>query len=267
MSAVTTANGPATTTGVVSFIVPPADETVEVYFHINADPVTGERKTNSTRANRAIPIENLRGKEDSVTLDTAGFQYFHAPTVHKSFVNDDQIRKEYYPESIELIKRLTGASRVEIFDHSTSLVSSTISSSSSITNWHDVGYIAIRRRIPGQIDDSPDNRQPVPNAHVDQTTNPAIARVHRHLPASEAPELLKKRFQIINLWRPISHPAWDWPLALCDYSSVDTAKDTVPVALIFPDRKGETLGIKYSENYKWKYLYGMTPDEIVLIKW
>jgi len=91
--------------------------------------------------------------------------------------------------------------------------------------------------------------------------------VHRHLPPSEVPELLKKRFQIINLWRPISHPAWDWPLALCDYRSVNTVKDTVPISLIYPDTKGETLGIKYSEDYKWKYLYGMTPDEMVLIKW
>ena len=44
-------------------------------------------------------------------------------------------------------------------------------------------------------------------------------------------------------------------------------KDTFPVALIFPDRKGETLGLKYNENHNWKYLHGMTPEEIVLIKW
>lgn len=43
--------------------------------------------------------------------------------------------------------------------------------------------------------------------------------------------------------------------------------DTFPVALIFPKREGETLGVKYNPNHKWKYLHGMTPDEIVLIKW
>lgn len=117
------------------------------------------------------------------------------------------------------------------------------------------------------VDDSPDNRQPAAQAHVDQTTKASIARVHRHLPAEEAPELLKHRFQIINLWRPISHPAWDWPLALCDYRSVNPEKDTVPVTLVYPDREGETLGVKYSENYRWKYLRGMTPEEGVLIKW
>ena len=56
-------------------------------------------------------------------------------------------------------------------------------------------------------------------------------------------------------------------MALCDHRSVDVEKDTVPVERRLPDRVGETMGIKYNENLKWKYLYGMTPDEIVLIKW
>ena len=127
--------------------------------------------------------------------------------------------------------------------------------------------LAIRRRRPGEADDSADRRQPVSQVHVDQTTASAIARVHRHLPASEVPKLLENRFQIINLWRPIATPTLDWPLALCDYRSIDLKHEVIPVKLIFPDREGETLGVKYSENHKWKYLSGMTPEEFVLIKW
>ena len=91
--------------------------------------------------------------------------------------------------------------------------------------------------------------------------------VRRHLPAEDAPELLKHRFQIINLWRPINHAAWDWPLALCDYRSIDVQKDLVPTTLRYPDRDGETLSVRYNPNHKWKYLKGMEPDEFVLIKW
>ena len=90
--------------------------------------------------------------------------------------------------------------------------------------------------------------------------------MRRHLP-EEAEERLKKRFQLINLWRPISHVAYDWPLALCDFRSVNPGRDTFPVSLIYPDRAGETMGVQYSPDYKWKYFYGMTPEEIVLIKW
>ena len=127
--------------------------------------------------------------------------------------------------------------------------------------------IAIRRRRPGVVDDSPQKRQPVPQVHVDQTAASATARVHRHLPAEDAPELLKHRFQIINLWRPIGQPAWDWPLALCDYRSVDPKQDLIPTRLIYPDREGETFGVKYNPNHRWKYLKGMSPEEFVLIKW
>jgi len=103
----------------------------------------------------------------------------------------------------------------------------------------------IRRRRPGETD-THGRHQPVAQVHVDQTATTFIAKVHRHLPAPDVPKLLERRFQIINLWRPIAVPAVDWPLALCDYRSFDLIKDKFPVALIFPswnDTSG--LLIKY----------------------
>ncbi|KAG6819920.1 hypothetical protein H0H93_007391 [Arthromyces matolae] len=233
---------PYTVTTSVNFFLAPANPGERAYNYINVDPGTGDRKKNYDIETKDISVENVRGKEGDYTLDTAGFQLVHGPASHKSFEDDEEIQREYYPESIELIKSVTGASKAVIFDHT------------------------IRRRRPGQIDDTPSKRQPVSQAHVDQTTKASIDRVHRHLPANEAPELLKRRFQIINIWRPISHPALDWPLGLCDYRSVDPANDTIPIALIYPDREGETLGVKYNPEQKWKYFRGMTPDEAVLIK-
>jgi hypothetical protein len=102
--------------------------------------------------------------------------------------------------------------------------------------------------------------------HVDQTTKESIACVERHLPANEVSALLKRRFQIINLWRPISHPALNWPLAFCDFRSVDL-EDTFPVDLVYPDRQGQAMSVSYNPNQKWKYFRAMTPDEMVLFKW
>ena len=103
--------------------------------------------------------------------------------------------------------------------------------------------------------------------HVDQTTESAVGRVRRHLPAEDVEGLLQRRFQIINLWRPIHHAALDWPLALCDFNSVDRNRDLVPHTLKYPDRDGETYGVQWNENHQWKYVRGMTPEEGVLIKW
>ncbi|KAI0739350.1 hypothetical protein C8Q80DRAFT_1111275 [Daedaleopsis nitida] len=212
------------------------------YIYVNADPSTGRRQRNWDIAPHKVSIENIRGKEDTVSLDTTGFQYFRHQAQHTTFENSEVIKKEYYPESIELVKRLTGASRAVIFDHT------------------------IRRRRPGEKD-TRQNRQPVYQVHIDQKTpESAVARVHRHMPAEDVPRLLAGRFQIINLWRPIAHPAYDWPLALCDYRTVDRAHDLVPTALKYPDRDGQTSRVRYNPDSKWMYLRGMQPEELVLIK-
>ncbi|KAG1810574.1 uncharacterized protein BJ212DRAFT_1484152 [Suillus subaureus] len=116
---------------------------------------------------------------------------------HISFLNDDEIEHGYYPESIDFIKRVTGATSIVIFDHH------------------------IRRHRPGEAHDNPQKLQPISLVHVDQTTASSIARVHRHLPSTEALSLLRRRFQIVNLWRPIPHAAVDRPIAPCDFRSVD----------------------------------------------
>ncbi|KAL0566805.1 hypothetical protein V5O48_015201 [Marasmius crinis-equi] len=190
---------------------------------------------------RIVQFENVRGNEHIYTLDESGFYFGNHPSDYKSFRNDEEIEKEYYPESIDLIKRLTGAIKVVLFDHT------------------------VRRR-EGAPGFDPVKRGPVPHVHVDQSSSAAHSRVHRHLPEDEAEERLKRRFQIINLWRPISHPAFDWPLGLCDFRSVDREKDFVPLDLIWPDRTGQTLGVRYNPEHKWKYLKGMTPNECILIK-
>jgi hypothetical protein len=251
-----------TVTTELHYFVPPTDGS-KPYTHVNVDTTTGLRPQNWTKEPRQVEIENIRGREDSVSLDTTGFQYHRRPQKYTSFANDEEIEREYYPESIAIVKELTGASRIVPFDHSAyhlSLFNSVIISLTFIAK-------AIRRQRPGEIDDSPQKRQPVSLVHVDQTADSAVARVHRHLPASDVPELLKHRFQIINLWRPIDHEAWDWPLALCDYRSIDPQNDLVPTTLVYPDREGETSSVKYNPNHRWKYLKGMAPDEFVLIKW
>lgn len=107
----------------------------------------------------------------------------------------------------------------------------------------------------------------MPSVHVDQTPAAAEARVRRHLPESLVPELLSKRYQIINIWRPIHHAANDWPLALCDFSSVDTKKDLVPTTLIYPDREGETYSVLHNDAHQWKYFKDVKTNEVILIKW
>ena len=106
-------------------------------------------------------------------------------------------------------------------------------------------------------------RGPVQRVHIDQSYSAAKSRVPHHLP-EEAEKLLKGRYQIINVWRPIK-PIFKDPLAVADASSVPE-EDLVPIALIYPNRQGETYSVRPNKEHKWYFLYGQTPKEVTLIK-
>ena len=107
-------------TTTINHSIPPADGIRAIQSTVKLDPISGERERNYTRRAREVQVENIRGREGTVGLDTAGFQFYTSPTKYKGeFLDDEEIKREYYPESEELIKKLTGASKVVIFDHST----------------------------------------------------------------------------------------------------------------------------------------------------
>jgi hypothetical protein len=87
--------------------------------------------------------------------------------------------------------------------------------------------------------------------------------VRYHLP-DEADELLQKRFQIINVWRPIKTVLKD-PLGVADAHTV-AESDLIGAALIYPQRKGETYVVKPNPAHRWYFKYAQRPDEVTLIK-
>lgn len=133
----------------------------------------------------------------------------------------------------------TGASKVFIFDHT------------------------IRRVPKSENPNAFSLRGPVQRVHIDQSYEASANRVTYHLP-DEAPTLLKGRYQIINVWRPIK-PIYKDPLAVADAHSVPDS-DLVPTKLIYPDREGETYSVKANKAHQWYFRYGQTPDIVTLIK-
>ncbi|KAI9833051.1 MAG: hypothetical protein M1819_003884 [Sarea resinae] len=195
---------------------------------------------------RTLPVHDIRGSEHAYTLDRTGFQVVGHESREKDFVDDDEIKEIYYPEVEQILKETTGASKVFIFDHT------------------------IRRPAANSSPQTPEEAQhaaalrgPVQRVHIDQSYAAAPARVRHHLP-DEAAELLRGRFQIINVWRPIKAIYKD-PLGVADANSVADA-DLVPLKLIYPDREGETYTVKANDAHRWHYLYGQRPDEVLLIK-
>ncbi|MBV9118280.1 MAG: hypothetical protein JOY63_13060 [Acetobacteraceae bacterium] len=100
--------------------------------------------------------------------------------------------------------------------------------------------------------------------HNDHTVNSAPRRARDHLGA-EADELLKRRFGIVNVWRPIRGPVLDSPLALCDAQSFTDA-DLIASDLVYPHVRGETSSVEFKPGHRWYYFSEQRADEALLIR-
>jgi len=221
----------------LQYLEPMADKPRSLEY----EPPVGVAHTTAVYREHTVDIRDVRPVAAALSLEHEGFQLLNAPTSVTDFADEEVIRTRYYDEAIALLKEQTGASRVVVFDHT------------------------IRRRVSGVMDRAKGiPRQPVPRVHNDYTVKSGPQRV-RDLLGDEADELLKKRFAVINVWRPIRGPVYDAPLAITDASSV-AESDLVATDLIYPDRTGEIYYVKFNPQHKWFYAPAMRRDEVLLIK-
>jgi len=64
-----------------------------------------------------VAIRNGRKERSKFSLDTNGFLLTEHETAVKDFYDSDEVKSVYYPEVERLLKRVTGAERVVVFDH------------------------------------------------------------------------------------------------------------------------------------------------------
>ncbi len=183
---------------------------------------------------RSVRIHDGRGMLDQLSLDRQGFELRRYQTAVTNFYDQDEVRAVYYPEVERLLGAAAGATRVVAFEH-------------------DVRRAARRK--------ARDVRDPVRVVHDDYTEKSAPERVRLYLSA-EADALLRHRYAVINVWRPIKGPVLDTPLAVCDAQSL-AAKDIVPTE---SGVKHEVYLFNFSPQHRWFYFPRMRTDEALLLK-
>jgi hypothetical protein len=189
-----------------------------------------------------VVVTDVSGDEDQYSLDSHGFQYVRHRSDEKYFTDDSKIRDVYYKECEQLLKSVTGARSVHIFNHKVRR---------GPTQWHHLGLKNLA------------NRGPVTKTHVDQSYDGAELRLRWEFP-EDADELVKRRYQIINIWRPIKTIVKD-PIAVADSKSVPDA-DLVGAVMVEDDFHGESWVVRHSPDHQWYYKNRMTPEDVLLIK-
>jgi hypothetical protein len=193
----------------------------------------GQNETHRVRLHNGRP---LAGRFE---FEREGFRFVPHQTRVADFFDEHEIRRVYYPECEALIREVSGAKRVVVFDHTL-------------------------RTASNQQRETQKIRDIVSRVHNDYTEWSGPQRV-RDIMGAEAAALLQGRFAIIQVWRPINHPVESHPLAICDAQTVKSDRLVVNERH-YQDRVGQTYAITYDPEQRWYWFPRMRPDEALVFK-
>ncbi len=211
------------------------------------------------------PIGDARPQRERFTLDSHGFVLADHVSAVKDFRDKDAVDAVYPAEVVEAVKAITGASRV------------------APMGWmvRTSGDLSERKLEPRKYAHQGGVQPPASDAHVDMTPDRAesMARAIYARSFPDGPGF--KRFIASSFWRTFSEPPQDWPLAVCDGSSVRADEGTPNTMFIvdaLPSQEdmlaeipGEDQAIaaaifRHSPDHRWWYFSNMTRDEAILLK-
>lgn len=198
---------------------------------------------------RTVTIEDARPIQHEVSLDREGFALVRGQTRVGDFFDPAQVREIYMRELEALLKEITGAAKV-------------VASPGSVLRRSE--------RSPGFGQNG--STVPARFAHCDYSANHEGSAfwIERMLAPDEAKARLSRHFAIYNLWRVLSEPPQDAPLAVCDARSV-AREDIVWSDCVIdppgaPELKFENAVFHYSPEHCWCYFPAMTRDEVLVFK-
>jgi hypothetical protein len=200
-------------------------------------PGANDRRSGGRPDPRRVTLHN--GRRRDFTLERDGFRFTRHDTEVADFFDEAEVRRIYYPEMEALVKAQSGATRVVVFDH-------------TLRTADDAAREA--RKI----------REVVPRVHNDYTEWSGPQRVRDLLP-DEADDLLRRRFAIVQVWRPIRYPVETFPLAICDARTL-SPEDLVISERRYPDRVGQTYAITYNPDHVWYWFPRMRREEALVFK-
>jgi hypothetical protein len=207
-------------------------------FHCEYAP-HGNEETNVEFVEHVVEIADVRRLSRPLRLEVEGAAVFRHRSDVRCFYDGDELRRVGYPEAAALVRSITGATDVVVFDHN------------------------IRGRADRAVAPTAgDVRAPVFQIHTDFTGKSAELRAAAVLGTARVAD---RRMVAINVWRPIVGPLRDCPLAICDASSVEE-RDLLATDLLYPDRTGQIYYVAFNPAHRWYYAPDMQTDEVWVFK-
>ena len=182
--------------------------------------------------------------QDAPRLEREGFARVPHRSALRDFLRAEAIAETHYGELEELIRSLTGARAAYALPHP-----------------------VMRSNAPVVTDLTVEGTAGV--IHIDYTAGSAQAAARAALAHAGIEQMPPGRMAAYTVWRSITPPPQDHPLALCDLRSLHAA-DFVTAdshgASGSPDEDAEFSLLRYGEGQLWGYFPDLTVDEVVVFK-
>ncbi|WP_300063720.1 CmcJ/NvfI family oxidoreductase [uncultured Roseobacter sp.] len=182
-------------------------------------------------ASTKVKVSDARGLVHETSFHKDAVAFAASPTSVAFTQHDTRWQADYDAELTDFLTNELPAQEVVIFDHTI------------------------------RVDDPDAVREPARNVHSDYSPEGATQRLVDVLGAEKAAEWSGGHYAFINVWRPIEAPINSAPLGFILPSSV-SPEDWILLDLIYPDRKGQIMGLAANPDHHWIYMSKMTPDEV-----
>ncbi|PVH93911.1 hypothetical protein DM02DRAFT_603318 [Periconia macrospinosa] len=242
----------------------PEHDTIKPYA-LRYQPDDDLPRTNFVAEKREIEVRDVRDWQDDLDFDRCGFKImpFQTSMHHDEYTDAKKIKEVYLPELRDRVQSALGAAHVYVLDYAVRSRSAAFPYSEGPQR-EDVAYQPIHMAHIGKCRSA--FILPVANlVCVDMTVDEAT-RLINYLYGKDATQVLKAPWHIVTVWQPLRGPVRDWPIGVCDASSVAHDDDTLASDIVFPDHYTENVQVHYSPKHKWYYVSEQQPHEALLFK-
>jgi hypothetical protein len=194
-----------------------------------------------------VEIRDARALRTEPSLEVNGFTLVKHATEVSDFKDRDAAAEIYRPEIEDLILRLTGADKVIV--------------SNAVLRWSERAgdTTAFINSRPGRF------------VHVDYSRESFDDFARTHLgDGADIDSRLRRRYVAYNIWRVLTPPPQDVPLAICDARAANPDDVTQGEAVIdapgMPEMRFGSSLYHANPDHQWFYFSDMQQDEALVFK-
>ncbi|KAG4418992.1 hypothetical protein IFR04_007853 [Cadophora malorum] len=199
-------------------------------------------QTNMTNESFPIQIQNVRNLQVPNSFDDFGFAVAKLDDkwTAAQFRDEIIVKERFYPQVERILKKqFPDAIAVRVIEHNLRKRDMRFSGTEEIS----------------------ETVQPATCVHADYSLEAAEKTARAFYKDVEF-----GRLATINFWTSFQGPGNDWPLALCDYRTIDYDTEAIAADRVYHNRFTENQRYYHSPEHKWFYVKDLGADEVLMFR-